>query len=50
MVCGRRRRLVVKKHPHGRGIIIIILTRFNGPEEGREKTSGYQNTEEYQDD
>jgi hypothetical protein len=49
MVCGGRRGLVVKQHPHGRSIVIIILAGFNRPEEGREKTSGYQNTEEYQD-
>jgi hypothetical protein len=50
MVCGRGRGLVVKQHPYRRGIIIVILTRFNGPEEGHEKTSGHQNTKDYQDD
>jgi hypothetical protein len=43
-----RRRLVVKKHPYRRSIIVVVLAGTHRPEKGCEKPASNKDADEYQ--
>jgi hypothetical protein len=46
----RWRRRVVKKHPYGRGIVVIVLAGTHRPEKGCKEPASNKDADEYQND